>query len=123
MRSGVRVLQIYLRVKGKADRTLEGSLVSCSFRPDIVQIGAGQEGRAVVGLLDDRGLETATISKDKPTKDDPDPKQYIQFVVKWGENASTEGKDMFTLRRVYLDEIESRVSVAECVLPSARFHV
>ena len=59
------------------------------------------------GGADEDLIITATISKDKPTKDDPDPKQYIQFVVKWGENASTEGKDMFTLRRVYLDEIES----------------
>lgn len=59
------------------------------------------------GGADEDLIITATISKDKPTKDDPDPKQYIQFVVKWGENASTEGKDMFTLRRVYLEDIES----------------
>ena len=58
------------------------------------------------GGADEDLVITATIAKDKPTKDDPDPKQYIQFVVKWGRNANTEGKDMFTLRRVYLEDIE-----------------
>ena len=36
--------------------------MSCSFRLDIVQIGAGQEGRAVISLLDDRGLEAVSAA-------------------------------------------------------------